>query len=756
MASIEKATVIGAGTMGAGIAAHLANAGVSVTLLDIDAALAEAGVARQLKAGGFMDPAFAARVRTGSSLTDLSLAADSDWIIEAIAEKPDIKQALYRALDTLRKPGSIVSSNTSTIPLARLIEGMPEHFAGDFLITHFFNPPRRMRLFELVAGEKTRPAAQAAIASFADHGLGKSVVHAKDTPGFIGNRIGNYWMMVAENEAITLGLSVEEADALIGKPFGIPSTGIFGLLDLVGIDLMATILKSLQGALPSSDAMQDYAAEPPLVSRMIAENRLGRKSAAGFVKLSADRKTRVITDLATGEYRAAQTLASPALVSSKGNARLLMEHESTGGRFAAIVMGKTLAYAAALVPEIADTPEAIDEAMRTGYGWKEGPFELIDRLGPEWLKTKLGNLGVTVPPYLAQAAEAGNFYGVRDGKAVSLLPDAEWHEIIRPEGVLTLAALKLCSVPVQSSEIANLWDLGDGVACLELRTKMNTFSPAALDAIAAALEMVRTDFSALVIGGDADPFSAGADLRQFLFTFETEGREALDRFIALGQQTFKAIKFAPFPVVSAVSGLALGGGAEISLHSAAVQAHAELSIGLVETKIGLIPGWGGCKEMLLRFNETCSPLEAAQKVFSLVSSARTSSSAFDARALSLLRSTDGISMNRERLLGDAKNRALLLSAGYTRQQERSVPVVGKEGFAAMTAMLERDGVTAHDRTVGQKLAWVLAGGDAASGSAIDEDALLALEREAFLDLLETPETIARIRHMLDTGKPLRN
>lgn len=756
MTTIEKATVIGAGTMGSGIAAHLANAGVSVTLLDMDAKLAEAGVARQLKAGGFMDPAFAGRIRTGSSATDLSLAADSDWIVEAIAEKPEIKQGLYRALEAVRKPGSILSSNTSTIPLKRLTEGMPARFAEDFLITHFFNPPRRMRLFELVAGERTRPQARRAIADFADRRLGKAVVAAKDTPGFIGNRIGNYWMMVAENEAIALGLTVEEADAILGRPFGIPSTGIFGLLDLVGIELMATILKSLQGALPATDPMQDYAAEPPLVTRMIAENRLGRKSGAGFVKLSADRRSREVTDLSTGDYRPAAPLSSPALEAAKGDPRKLMEHDSPGGRFAAIVMGRTLAYAAALVPEIADTPQAVDEAMRTGYGWKSGPFELIDRLGPEWLAGRLETLGVAVPAYLAAAAKAGSFYGVRDGRAVQLGPDGEWRDIEAPEGVLRLAALKLAATPVLTGEAASLWDLGDGVAGLEFATKMNTFSPALLDAVAEALERTGRDFSALVIGGDTDPFSAGADLRQFLSILETEGRGALGRFVEKGQQTFRAVKFAPFPVVSAASGLALGGGAEITLHSAAVQAHAELAIGLVETKIGLIPGWGGCKEMLLRFSETLPPLDAAKAAFGLIFDARTSGSAFEARNLGLLTAGDGVTMNRERLIADAKARALGLLAGYKPPAPRTAAVTGADGFAALTAGLETGDATPHDRIVGAALARVLTGGGAASGAILGEDALLALEREAFLDLIETPATAARIRHMLETGKPLRN
>jgi 3-hydroxyacyl-CoA dehydrogenase len=334
--------------------------------------------------------------------------------------------------------------------------------------------------------------------------------------------------------------------------------------------------------------------------------------------------------------------------------------------------------------------------------------------------------------------------------------DGEWRDVETPEGVITLAALKLATAPVETSEAANLWDLGDGVAGLELRTKMNTFSPAALDAVLAALEKTGRDFGALVIGGDIDPFSAGADLRQFLALLEAQGRAGLDPFVAKGQQTFKALKYAPFPVVSAASGLALGGGAEITLHSAAVQAHAELSIGLVETKIGIIPGWGGCKEMLLRFSQALSPLDAAKAAFTLIAGAKTSGSAFEARSLGLIRSTDQVTMNRERLIADAKARALDLLAGYKAPESASVRVTGGEGFAALTALIDTDGVTPHDKVVGTALARVLTGGDVASGTVISEDALLLLEREAFLDLLETPETVARIRHMLDTGKPLRN
>lgn len=765
MTGIRKAAVIGAGVMGSGIAAHLANAGLDVVLLDMETKFAEAGVARQLKAGGFMDPDFAGRIRTGSTKDDLALLADADWIVEAVAEKLDIKQSLYRALDGVRKQGSIVSSNTSTIPLHALMAGLPESFAADFLITHFFNPPRIMRLLELVSGTATKPEVTAAIHDFADRQLGKSVVVCKDTPGFIGNRIGNYWMVVAQNEAIELGLDVEEADAIIGKPFGIPSTGIFGLLDLVGIDLMPTILRSLQNATPAGDAVKDYDAEPPLIARMIAENRLGRKSGAGFVRLSPDRKSRDVTDLKTGEYRPQKPVSSESLDASGGDPRALMEYPGTGGRYAAIVMEKALAYAAALVPEIADTPDAVDEAMRAGYGWKQGPFELIDRLGADWLKARLQARGLAVPPYLALAAAKGGFYSVANGRRCNLLPDGRVEPVAQAEGVLLLADLKLAEKPAEDWGTASLWDIGDGVACLELRTKMNTFSPALLDAVGKALERTPKDFRALVIGGDSPVFSAGADLRVFLETVEKGGRTALETFIDRGHSTFKALKYAPFPVVGAASGLAFGGGCEILLHCDAIQAHAELSMGLVEPRIGLIPGWGGCKEMLLRFSAPGAalhgPVAPAIAAFNLIAPGKASASAFDARKLGFLRATDGITMNRRRLIADAKAKALALAESYVAPEPPLIALSGLSGASAIRNIIEGEMLagraTAHDGVVGRALANVLTGGPAADPvKPLTEDDVTALEREAFIDLLATSATLDRVRHMLATGKPLRN
>jgi 3-hydroxyacyl-CoA dehydrogenase len=380
---MKNAAVIGAGVMGAGIAAQLADAGLSVTLLDLDTTTAEGGLARQINGNGFADPAAPARIRTGSSLSDLAALTSADWIIEAASERIDVKQRLFAAIDAVRKPGSIVSSNTSTILRARLIEGMPPSLSPDFLITHFFNPPRWMRLLELVSGPENDPAMVTRMADFAEQRLGKSVVRCRDTPGFLANRIGNFWMAAAVHEAVAHGLEVEEADAVLGKPFGAP-TGVFALLDLVGIDLVPVAWHSLQAALPAEDMFQTYTAEPPLIVRMIAEGQRGRKAGAGFMRRLPDGSFETL-DLIRHEYRPTRSDTPMALDHALGDLRAILTHPSPAGRYAAAVWSRTLAYAASLVPAVAASADPIDRAMRYGYGWALGPFELIERIGAEWL-----------------------------------------------------------------------------------------------------------------------------------------------------------------------------------------------------------------------------------------------------------------------------------------------------------------------------------------------------------------------------------
>ena len=759
--TFKKAAVIGAGTMGSGIAAHLANAGLQVVLLDLDAEVAAGGVTRQLKAGGFMLPDFAKRVTTGSTKSDLSLLADADWIIEAVAERLDIKHALFAALNDVRKQGSVVASNTSTIPLHKLVEGFPAAFAGDLLITHFFNPPRPMRLLELVTGPATKPEIRAAIQHFADVALGKGIVPCKDTPGFIGNRIGCFWLAAGLNEALSLGIDVEEADAAIGKVFGFPNTGIFGLYDLIGNDLMPYLIRSLQQALPAGDPIQHYAAEPPLLAAMIGKGLTGRKGGGGFYRLTADRKGREVLDLATGDYRPQRAVASDSLDAAKGDPRLLLDHPGRAGRYAWKVVSRTLAYSASLVPEIADDPASVDEAMRLGYGWKFGPFELIDKIGPQWLAHKLAaEKSVPVPPLLTAAAEKQGFYRIENGVEESLVPGPSgapaYRPIALPEGVISLAALKLRAEPVTQTAAATLWDLGDGVANLEFHTKMNTFNAPLLEAVEAAVEFTSKNFKALVIGNEGPVFSAGADLSSMLAMAEKGDSAGLANFIKIGERAFRAVKFAPFPVVGAAFSSALGGGAEILLHCDAIQAHAEVSMGLVEPRAGLIPGWGGCPELLARHLDLgLDPIAAAVATFETILLAQASAGAYDARAKALLRPSDGITMNRDRLIADAKTAALALVPNYAPPSPRQITLSGAAGAAALEASLVKlaDRLAPHDHVIGAALIKVLTVGEAAP---VDEDAISDCARAAFVELITTTATRDRIAHMVKTGKPLRN
>ncbi|MCC7253979.1 3-hydroxyacyl-CoA dehydrogenase/enoyl-CoA hydratase family protein [Hyphomicrobium sp.] len=759
MTDIRSAAVIGAGIMGSGIAAHLANAGLDVVLLDLDPTVAANGVARQVKSGGFMDPRFAGRVRTGSSETDIRLISDADWIVEAVAERLDVKHSVYSAIASERKPGSIVSSNTSTIPLGALLQQRSPSFSADFLITHFFNPPRWMRLLEIVDGPLTNPDVTRRIAEFAHTRLGKGIVSCKDTPGFIANRIGTYWMGVALNEAIKLGIDIEEADAFLGKPFGIPETGLFGLLDLIGIDLMPSVLRSLQQALPATDPFQDFDAEPPLVARMIGQRRTGRKAGAGFFRLTPDRKGREALDLISETYRPLRSVSVTV-----GTPRAAMQHAAKGGQLADAVMRRTLSYAATLVPEISDSIADIDEAMRLGYGWKEGPFELIDRLDAAWFAKALTARGMTPPALVEEAAREGGFYTSASGRRSYLVPGKSYQSIPRPDGSISLSDLSLSAQPVAGSESASLWDLGDGVACLELRSKMNTFNFDVLRSIEELTERVSRDFRALVIGTELPVFSAGADLRLFLNAIERNNRDSLRSFIVAGQRAFRALKFAPFPVVAAAAGRAVGGGLEFALHCDAIQAHAELQAGLVETSIGVIPAWGGCTELLLRVVANPElphgPVAPALHAFNVIGSARISSSAFDALRLGYLRPTDRITMNRERLLSDAKATAIRLSEGYAPPEPQLLTLSGRSGASALVNVLDTTELAGrlspHDRLIGEKLAWVLSGGSADPTKPLPEEHVLGLECEAFLELATTPATRERITHMLERGKPLRN
>ena len=760
---IRRVGVLGAGTMGAGIAAHAANAGAEVVLLDVVPGAAARAVAAMAKTdpAPLMHRRLARRITTGDLPRDLALLAGCDWIVEAIVEKPSAKRELYAAIDGVAKPEAIVSSNTSTIPLAALIEGMKPARAGRFLITHFFNPPRYMRLLEVVAGPATQPDAVAAVRYFADHAMGKTVVDCRDTPGFIANRIGTLWIASALRHAVEMGLTVEEADAAMGRPLGIPKTGVFGLLDLVGIDLGPHVAASLMATLPKEDLYRAVYRDEPIVAQLIASKRTGRKVGAGFYRRQKGHAEAV--DLATGEYRPRE---KSRLESAEARtAAELLTHADRGGHYARAVMLDVLAYAASLVPAIAEGVEDVDAAMRLGYAWRWGPFELADRIGTKAIAAMLHEAGRDVPPLLARAAEEGGFYR-KDGAArAALAPDGTWRRLARTEGVLLLEDIKRGSKPMLKNASAALWDIGDGVACFEIATKMNALDADVMALLGETIELgAKGGFKALVVYNEGEQFSVGANLGLALFAANVALWDEIEKLIAGGQAAYSALRAAPFPSVGAPPGMALGGGCEILLHCSAIQAHAELYMGLVEVGVGVIPGWGGCAAMLRRWKGAKAlpkgPMPAVIKAFEQISTAQVSKSAEEAREMMFLRENDGITMNRDRLLADAKARALAMVEGYKPPELPPLRLPGASGRAALRLAVEAQvhlgRATAHDAVVVSHLAYALTGGERDHTDDIDDAAIHALERKGFMALLREPATLARIEHMLESGRPLRN
>lgn len=771
--AIRKVCVIGAGTMGAGIAAQVANAGIPVLLLDIvkpgetdRSAVANGAVARMLKTdpAPFMSKAAAKLVETGTIDDDLAKVAGCDWIVEAIVERLDLKQALYAKIEAHRKPGTAVSSNTSTIPLAQLTEGRSEGFARDFLITHFFNPPRYMRLLEIVAGPASDAGQVAKVQDFADRMLGKAVVRAKDTPGFIANRLGIFWLQAGLNAAIDQGVTIEEADAIGGRPMGVPKTGIFGLMDLVGIDLMPHLQQSMSGALAADDPYQAEVRDSALVAKMIETGYTGRKGKGGFYRLNraGGQKRKESLDLATGDYRPEAKATIPQGAAARDFAALLADGGKAGG-YAWAVMGRTLAYAAFLVPQAADDILAIDEAMKLGYNWAFGPFELIDKIGAAKFAARLAAEGRPVPPILRLAGER-SFYCFEDGRRQFLGLDGAYHDVPARDGVLKLADIKRVSQPLAKTGSAALWDIGHGVVCLEFTGKMNALDGEVMKAIGKAVPLVQAGYKALVIYNEGENFSAGANLGLALFALNIAAYGEIEKLVAGGQNAYKALKYAPFPVVSAPAGLALGGGCEILLHSDAIVAHAETYTGLVEVGVGLVPGWGGCGEMIDRWRKSGAlpngPMPAVAKTFEIVSTATVSKSAAEAKDYGYLRPADTIVMNRDRLLADAKAKALGLVEGYTPPEKPEFTLPGESGRVALKMAAEgfhrRGLATDYDLVVSDALALVLTGGDADLVDTVSEVDLLKLERKAFMGRVHDPRTLARVETMLETGKPLRN
>ena len=775
---IQKVAVIGSGVMGAGIAAHCANAGCEVLLLDIvpDGAedrnsLSKTAIQKMHKSNPemLMHKRNSKRITPGNIEDDLHLLEDFDWVIEVVIENLDVKRDLYSRLCDKIGPETILSSNTSTLPRSKLVSELPRDISSRFLITHFFNPPRYLPLLEVVTSSEVDESVVTRFCEFADHRLGKRVTMCNDRPGFIGNRLGVYFIQRAFKATLELGLSVEQADAMLGRPIGLPKTAVFALMDLVGIDLIPHVTESLLEHLPDDDPFHKIAGTgEEIILNMIQDGYTGRKGKGGFYRLNKDggKKVKEARNLYTGEYQNANRRAAfPSAKMGKRGISSLMDCNDDGARLLTEVLLDSLSYAAHIVPDVSDDIYSIDGAMKVGYNWKAGPFEMMDSIGVESMVQRLESSGREVPRFLSLAAERGSFYGMEDGEITRLTPSGEMVIVNRPEDTLTVADLKRRGKPLKRNGSASIWDTGDGVLLVEYHTKMNAMDPMNMEMLLNAVDLAESeDYKGIVIGNDATNFCAGANLGLALFAANLAAWKDLEDFIGLGQDTYQTLKYCDVPVVAASAGLCLGGGAEVLMHCDAVQAHSESYVGLVEVGVGIIPAWGGCKELLGRLVDfglvTNGPMGAVMKAFETIGTAQVAKSAEQARSMGFLGPNDGITMNRDRLLADAKRKVLDLSENYVPPVPRTYRLPGPTGLAGLNLALSdlalSGQATPHDVVVATSLAGILTGGNTDITVAMEEDDILAMEKEAIATLGRHPDTLDRMQHMLETGKPLRN
>ena len=813
MNRIHKVAVLGAGTMGARIAAHFANAGVPSYLLDIvppDAdgparnkiAVAGLEAAKKSKPAAFFEPALARLVTVGNLEDDLKHLSEVDWIIEAVVENLEIKRALLKKVEAVRKPGTIVSTNTSGLPVAKIAEGFSDDFRKSWLGTHFFNPPRYMRLLEIIATPETDRAAIEAVTHFSDVNLGKGVVFAKDTPNFIANRIGTFSVLNVMRLMQEMDLSIEDVDALTGDAVGWPKSATFRTIDLVGLDILGHVVGNMEKS-GGQETPPHPSPLPDFYKQMLERKWLGDKTKGGFYKKGVGRASspanagkddeRLALDWKTLEYRPRQKPKFPALEMAKNiedmGARLRMllglegspQRGDKAGAFLWSVLSDLWNYSANRVPEISDSIVEIDRAMRLGFNWKLGPFELWDAAGTEATVARMKKEGRAVAGNVEQLLAGGKkSWYLDDPKAASGrvyfdLRSAKYAPVEVPQGVWSVEVAKKSNGVVKKNSGASLIDLGDGVACIEFHSKMNSLGGDIVSLISQTLKPggPGDGFDAFVITNDADNFSVGANVMLLLMSVQEEEWDEVDLAIRQFQGMTQAIKFSPKPVVVAPFGLCLGGGTEITLHAAARQPHAELYAGLVEVGVGLLPGGGGCKEMLLRAvdsaaairpgrGESIELMEAMKKAFETIATGKVATSAHEARSLGFLHESDNITMNRERVLADAKARALeLVRAGYEPPQPRTdIPAPGENVLAALRLgvhiMRQGEYISDHEVKIATRVAEVLCGGNVTPGTPVSEQYILDLEREAFKSLCGERKTQERIQYTLKTGKTLRN
>jgi 3-hydroxyacyl-CoA dehydrogenase len=791
--------------MGARIAAHLANAGVPCTLLDIVPPelspeekkrgltlenpdvrnrIVRAGLeaAKKSRPAAFFTPEAARLIRTGNFEDNLAWLAEADWIIEAVAENLEIKRKLFERVEHHRKPGTIVTSNTSGLPIRLIAEGRSEEFQQHWAGTHFFNPPRYMKLVELIPGPKARPEVLAALDDFCDRRLGKGVVVAKDTPNFIANRVGTFSMLNVLRLMRELDMTVEEVEACTGPAVGWPKSATFRTADIVGLDVLVHVVRNIYENAPDDESREIYRV-PPLIEEMLKRGWLGVKTAKGFYKrVKNDSESEILTlDWQKMEFRPWQKArfasieAGKMIEDTRERLRALVGPALEGkgdkaNKFLWSSISEMCLYAARRVPEIADRIIDVDAAMRWGFAWELGPFEMWDAVGVETMAKALESAGKALPSLVTKLLSSGekSFYESAQGRTSYFdLASGASKPIPEPEGIFILKSLKERSKVVQENSGASLIDLGDGVVCCEFHTKMNAVGGDLVAMLNAGLKRLQTDFDAMVIANQAVNFSVGANLMLILMAAQEEEWDDVHMAVRQFQNVNLAIKYAPRPVVAAPHGMALGGGCEIPLHAARIHAAAETYIGLVETGVGLIPGGGGTKEMLIRANEHAAGGEdldlfhTLKPVFENIAMAKVSTSGEEARALGYLRPADLIAMNRDRLVADAKETALaMLRAGYHPPPPAEIHVLGEEFLAAaklvIHMMLRGEYISEYDAVIGRKLANILAGGALSAPQTVSEQYILDLEREAFVSLCGERKTQERIAHTLKTGKPLRN
>jgi len=797
---INKAAVLGSGTMGAQIAAHLANAGVEVLLLDIAPKelikqeqargltlespqvrnrIVNSGLeaAKKIKPAAFFSPSVASLIKTGNFEDDLAKIAEADWIIEAIVENLEIKRSLFSKVDGLRRAGSIVSSNTSGISITAMAAGMSADFRSHFLGTHFFNPPRYLKLLETIPTVDTDLEVVSFVADFCDRRLGKGIVHAKDTPNFIANRIATFSALNAMKVMVEGGYTIEEVDAMTGPVVGRPKSASFRTSDIVGLDVSLNVADNLYAAVPN-DEQRDTLAPPDLLREMVKRGWTGNKAGQGFYKRTRGEggKTEyLVLDYNTMEYKPAQKVRFPSLDAAKSiddtaeRIRTLVYGKDRVGEFLWKTISANLIYTANRVPEISDDIVNIDNAVRWGFNHQYGTFELWDVIGVEKSVAKMREDGREIPALVTKMLDAGkkSFYERREGRSFYFdVASGVYKEIEPRPGVLVLKSLKERSGVIKKNAGASLIDIGDGVACLEFHSKMNAIGGDTVSMMNYAVKEVGENFEALVIGNEAENFSVGANIMMLLLGIQEGEWDEIGMSIRQFQNANMNLRYSAKPVVVAVSGMALGGGCEITMHGDRARASAESYLGLVEVGVGLIPAGGGVKEMVLRAVEDAVPGEdlfpRIRKVSETIAMAKVATSAVEAREIGFLRETDPITMNRDRLIEDAKQTALaMVREGYTPPHPKNdIPVLGEPALAAIKLavhMMTRGGfISDYDAHVARKLAHIITGGDLSRTTLVSEQYLLDLEREAFVSLCGEKKTQERIQHMLKTGKPLRN